>query len=340
MALSANSILIRRDGYECAIEDSAAPIHDRDGEVTGAVIVFHDVSVSQMMVLEMSHRAQHDILTDLPNRVLFNDRLTQAISMARRNRSQVAVLFLDLDGFKNINDSLGHTIGDHLLQSVAARLSACVRKSDTVSRWGGDEFVILLAEVAHAADAAVIAAKILTEVQGGAPIGEHRLQVTASIGVSTYPDNGEDAETLIKNADAAMYHAKESGRNKFQVLSARHESPSRQASIAGRPAALCIGAQRVNAALPAEGRSEDGSHHQRRSAATVATSKAGTSAAGAIPADRRKQRPDCSHWPLGAGRGVPANAGVAGCRLCRPSPWPSTSRRQNFEMTIFSKACE
>jgi len=218
VTLTANCILIRRDGEEAAIEDCAAPIHDRDGEVTGAVIVFHDVCVSQRMVLEMSHWAHHDVLTDLPNRILFNDRLTQAISLARRNRNQCAVLFLDLDGFKNINDSLGHTIGDQLLQSVAARLSACVRKSDTVSRQGGDEFVILLSEVAHAADAAVIAAKILTDVKGEHRVGEHMLCVTGSIGVSSYPDDGDDAEALIKNADTAMYHAKESGRNNFQFF--------------------------------------------------------------------------------------------------------------------------
>jgi diguanylate cyclase (GGDEF)-like protein/PAS domain S-box-containing protein len=196
VVLAANSILIRRDGHECAIEDSAAPIRDRDGQVTGAVIVFHDVSGSRKVLLEMSHRAQHDALTDLPNRALFNDRLTQAISLARRNRTHLAVLFFDLDRFKAINDSLGHAVGDQLLQSAAVRLSACIRKSDTVSRWGGDEFVILLSEVTHAADAAVIANKILADVQGEHTIGEHRLHVTASIGMSTYPEDGEDAETL------------------------------------------------------------------------------------------------------------------------------------------------
>jgi diguanylate cyclase (GGDEF)-like protein/PAS domain S-box-containing protein len=218
VGLTANCILVRRDGYECAIEDSAAPIHDRNGEVTGAVIVFHDVSKARAMVLEMSHLAHHDILTDLPNRSLFSDRLTQAISLARRNRYQLAVLFLDLDGFKHINDSLGHGIGDKLLQAVAERLSAGVRKSDTVSRQGGDEFVILLPEVAHAADAAISAAKIIAELKDALIIGEHRLRVTVSIGISTFPDNGEDAETLIKNADTAMYHAKQSGRDNFQFF--------------------------------------------------------------------------------------------------------------------------
>ena len=216
VGLTANCTLIRRDGYETAIEDSAAPIHARDGQITGAVIVFHDVSMARAMVLQMSHLAQHDLVTDLPNRLLLNDRLTQAISLARRNQNQVGVLFVDLDGFKHINDSLGHATGDKLLQSVAARLLACVRKSDTVSRQGGDEFVILLSEITNAADAATSAAKIITELKKVHRIGERRLHVTGSIGISTYPEDGEDAETLIKNADTAMYHAKEYGRDNYQ----------------------------------------------------------------------------------------------------------------------------
>ncbi len=218
VGLAANCILVRRDGHESAIEDSAAPIHDRDGHVTGAVIVFHDVSMARAVVLEMSHLAQHDALTDLPNRMMLNDRLTQAISLARRNHHLLAVLFLDLDGFKNINDSLGHSIGDKLLQSVAARLLACVRKSDTVSRQGGDEFVVLLPEVTHAADAAISAAKIITELKNAHSIGEHRLHVTVSVGISSYPDHGDNGETLIKNADTAMYHAKQCGRDNYQFF--------------------------------------------------------------------------------------------------------------------------
>jgi len=154
----------------------------------------------------------------LPNRFLLKDRLTQAISLARRNKHQVAVLFLDLDGFKHINDSLGYAVGDKLLQSVASRLSVCIRKSDTVTRWGGDEFLLLLSEVGHAADAAVSAAKIIAELKGAHSIGQHHLHITASIGISTYPKDGADAETLIKNADLAMYHAKENGRDNFQFF--------------------------------------------------------------------------------------------------------------------------
>jgi diguanylate cyclase (GGDEF)-like protein len=128
------------------------------------------------------------------------------------------VLFLDLDGFKHINDSLGHSVGDKLLQSVAGRLSACVRKSDTVSRQGGDEFVILLSEVTQAADAAIISAKIIADLKRGHRIGKHRLRISASVGLSTYPNDGEDAETLIKNADTAMYDAKQSGRDKYRFF--------------------------------------------------------------------------------------------------------------------------
>ena len=129
------------------------------------------------------------------------------------------MLFLDLDGFKHFNDSLGHAVGDKLLQSVAAHLSGCIRKADTVSRQGGDEFVILLSEVTHATDAAISAAKIITELRKPHKIGEHNLQITASIGLSTYPENGEDAETLIRNADTAMYHVKERGGDNYQFFS-------------------------------------------------------------------------------------------------------------------------
>jgi diguanylate cyclase (GGDEF)-like protein/PAS domain S-box-containing protein len=215
---SKNCILIRRDGVESAIEDSAAPIHDGEGRPVGAVMVFHDVSTARAMTLKMSHLAQHDFLTDLPNRVLFNDRLTQAIALARRHGEKLAVLFLDLDRFKYVNDSLGHVIGDKLLQSSAKRLVACVRGSDTVSRQGGDEFVVLLSEVKHAEDVAFSAEKIIAALVAPHGILEHDLHITVSIGISIFPNDGEDAETLIKSADTAMYHAKENGRNNYQFF--------------------------------------------------------------------------------------------------------------------------
>ncbi|MBA3996032.1 MAG: two-component system response regulator [Candidatus Accumulibacter sp.] len=218
MQLSAGTILLRRDGSEAAIEDSAAPIHDSGGFIRGAVIVFHDITASQAMSAKMAYLAQHDFLTRLPNRMLLNDRIAQAISLAKRRGTRLAVLFLDLDNFKHINDSLGHATGDQLLQSVARGLSACVRSSDTVSRQGGDEFVILVTEDNFAEDAALTADKILAALAVSHSIAKHELHVTTSIGISVYPADGQDAETLIKNADTAMYHAKDKGRNNYQFF--------------------------------------------------------------------------------------------------------------------------
>ena len=218
VGLTANCVLIRRDGFESAIEDSAAPIHDRSGRVIGAVIVFHDVSAARALALQMTHTAHHDVVTNLPNRLLLHDRITQSIALARRQKRPIAVLFLDLDHFKNINDSLGHGAGDELLQSVAKRLLSCVRGSDTVSRQGGDEFAILLPEITHAGDASACAAKILLALNASHSIATRDLHISGSIGISLYPQDGADAETLIKNADIAMYHAKERGRGNFQFF--------------------------------------------------------------------------------------------------------------------------
>jgi diguanylate cyclase (GGDEF)-like protein/PAS domain S-box-containing protein len=220
VGLTVNCVLIRRDGFESAIEDSAAPIHDRAGRVVGAVIVFHDVTAARAMAREMTHSAQHDLVTNLPNRLLLNDRISQAIALARRQHRPIAVIFLDLDRFKYINDSLGHATGDKLLQSVSKRLLASVRGSDTVSRLGGDEFVILLSQITHPEDAATSAKKILLSLSAPHFIGGQDLHIDGSIGISVYPEDGEDAEVLINHADTAMYHAKEKGRSNFQFFTA------------------------------------------------------------------------------------------------------------------------
>ncbi len=218
VALAPNCVLIRRDGTEAAIEDSAAPIHDRQGRVTGAVMVFHDVSAARAVSLRMSYLAQHDSLTDLPNRILLSDRLSQSMILAHRHRQQLALLFLDVDRFKHINDSLGHAIGDRLLQSVAQRLTGCVRASDTVSRQGGDEFVILMVDLLHGQDAANLADKIHAALRLPHRIEHHDLHITASVGIVTYPADGADAETLLKKADFAMYQAKDAGRDNYQFF--------------------------------------------------------------------------------------------------------------------------
>ncbi len=219
--LPPNCVLVRRDGHESPIEDSAAPIHDRGGGIAGMVVVFRDVSEAQAMAQRMSHLAQHDILTSLPNRALLDDRLEQGIALAQRHSRRLAVLFIDLDHFKHINDSLGHLIGDQLLREVALRITPCVRSSDTVSRQGGDEFIVLLSEVAHAEDSALIAEKIRLAVLKPYTIANHLLHLTTSIGASVYPEDGADPETLIQCADTAMYHAKEKGRNNSQFF--KHE---------------------------------------------------------------------------------------------------------------------
>lgn len=218
--LPPNSLLLSRDGREIPVEDSAAPIHDVDGRTTGAVIVFRDVSDARAALEVVSHSAQHDPLTGLPNRTVLNDRISQAIGAAPRHGGQLAVMYLDLDGFKDVNDTLGHPIGDLLLQSVAKRLVGCVRASDTVSRAGGDEFVVLLTEEEQAADASIIAARMLKSVAAVHVIDGHRLHVTTSIGVAVHPGDGDDAETLIKNADLAMYRVKENGRSAYQFYDA------------------------------------------------------------------------------------------------------------------------
>ena len=240
VGLTPNCVLIRRDGVESTIEDSAAPLHDRYGQVTGAVMVFHDVDMARAPTLAMSYLAQHDSLTDLPNMALLNDRLNEAMALAHRYQRRLALLFLDVDHFKHINDSLGPMIGDRLLQSIAQRLQGCVRESDTVSREGGDEFVILLSEVTHAEDAAICADKILEVVRSPHRIDEHDLHVTASIGIVTYPVDGTDIDTLMKNGSIAGRHAKQSGRDtrRFFEPGLNTRSPGRQSLETGLRQAL------------------------------------------------------------------------------------------------------
>jgi len=186
------------------------------GDAVLTTDIRNDVTQARAASLKMSYLAQHDSLTDLPNRLLLKDRMAQSLVLAHRNQKNLAVLSVDLDHFNHVNDALGHVIGDRLLQSVARRLTGSVRASDTVSRQGGDDFVILLSEVAHAKDAAVIAEKILTELRAPHQIEGHDLFMTASIGVVTYPADGASTEELLQNADSSMYHAKDNGRNGYE----------------------------------------------------------------------------------------------------------------------------
>jgi len=216
--------MLKKGGKPFWAHLAATAVRDANGAPVCRMIL-SDISeraeaanATRVMALQMTESAEHDFLTGLPNRMLLNDRISQAIASAPRKTKHLAVLFLDLDGFKHINDSLGHPTGDSLLRSVARRLVECVRASDTVSRQGGDEFVVLLSEGAHWVDAAIVARRMLRAVAESHSIDQRDLHITTSIGVSVYPDDGEDAETLVKNADTAMYQAKENGRQSYQFF--------------------------------------------------------------------------------------------------------------------------
>jgi len=218
VGVGADCVLVRRDGHRTEIEHSTTSIFDADGQRRGAVTVFRDAGPARELTRQLSHLAEHDALTDLPNRLLLNDRLTRAIALAERHHKPLAVLFLDVDGFKAVNDSLGHAAGDAILRSIAARLGAAIRKSDTVSRYSGDEFVIVLPEIEQGDDAAVVARKLVRAASGPHRIDARNVTVTASVGIALYPDDGRDAETLIKRADAAMYDAKRTGLGSFRLF--------------------------------------------------------------------------------------------------------------------------
>lgn len=166
---------------------------------------------------QMSYMAEHDVLTGLPNRALLTDRLAQSIALAQRHKKKVALMYLDLDHFKHVNDSLGHAVGDQLLQSVAKRLHTCIRLSDTVSRQGGDEFVVLLTEIDEVQDSVLTAGKVIETMAQPHVVSGNQLHVTFSIGISIYPDDARDVETMLRNADTAMYQAKKTGRNHYHL---------------------------------------------------------------------------------------------------------------------------
>ena len=210
----------RKDGSLFYEEKTIAPIKNEAGVVTHFVSTGKDVSERVLGQEKIHHLAHHDNLTGLPNRTQFRIRLNEALARTRRNEKLLALLFLDLDHFKRINDSLGHDIGDTLLQQAAERLSACIRETDSVSRLGGDEFTVVLESINHVNNVTAIAQKLVYALSQPFMIGDHTLHVSVSIGITLYPLDDSEADLLIKNADMAMYHAKELGRNGFQFFSA------------------------------------------------------------------------------------------------------------------------
>jgi len=224
-----HSAVLSRDGIEeRAIRASVAPIRNQRGDVLGAVIVFSDVTETRRMAQQMAYQATHDVLTELPNRILLQMQLQGAIERAERSGLRLVLLFVDLDRFKSINDGLGHTAGDALLKAVGVRLKNSSRKIDMVARFGGDEFIIVLENIHHETLATLIASKVRKALEQPYMIEGRECFITASIGISLYPKDGQDAEALLKNADAAMYQAKESGRNNAQHYSQEMNIHSRK----------------------------------------------------------------------------------------------------------------
>lgn len=219
--MSSHTILVRKtDGKEFHIENSAAPIKKLDSKVIGAVMVFHDVTERKIDQTRLHHIAYHDALTELPNRAYFQKKLMWSMQNAQQHCKHVAVLFMDLDRFKIINDSLGHAIGDELLIQVAKRLKQCMSDGDTVSRMGGDEFSAVLNGLTSTVSVEIVANKILHALTNPFVVQGQQLRISASIGISIFPQDGSDVNTLLKNADTAMYQAKSLGKNNYQHYSA------------------------------------------------------------------------------------------------------------------------
>ena len=213
------------EGHAVWVQITASRLDDGVDEAANLILQVEDITERKRSQDEIRQLAYYDVLTGLPNRRLLLDRMNQSIAQAQRHQRSLAVMFFDLDHFKEINDTLGHDVGDELLKVVAERLEICVRVGDTVSRQGGDEFVIILSEIAKPQDAALVAQKILKVVGTPVVICEHKLNVTASIGVAVYAtDSADDAARLMKKADVAMYEAKEAGRNTFRFYESTDET--------------------------------------------------------------------------------------------------------------------
>jgi len=208
--------LMRKDGTIFSAEIVTSPIRSLDGTTTGYICIIRDITERKRAEEELAYMATHDSLTGLPNRTLFTDRLTMTLTQARRSKKNLAVMLLDLDYFKDVNDTLGHNMGDHLLRAVGNRLSGLLRKGDTIARIGGDEFLLLLPELLKIEYATALAQKILLTFREPFVFNDHQLHITTSIGIAIFPGDGDTADTLMKSADIAMYRAKNKGRDGFQ----------------------------------------------------------------------------------------------------------------------------
>jgi diguanylate cyclase (GGDEF)-like protein/PAS domain S-box-containing protein len=206
----------KKDGTQVYIENSITPFRSKEGKIIGFRSISRDITERKQIEEKLAEMATHDYLTGLPNRILLRDRLMVGSALARRNGYRLAILMLDLDRFKVVNDDMGHSVGDELLKAVGQRLSSIMRKSDTVSRIGGDEFVLALPQIGQTADVTKFAQRILSAIEEPFVFGKKKIQITTSIGIAIYPDDGTDIENLLKDSDSAMYWVKEHGRGKYK----------------------------------------------------------------------------------------------------------------------------
>lgn len=245
VGMALDTVLVTRSGNRVNVEDSASPIKDAEGQISGAVIVFHDVSEARAMAIKMTHLAQHDQLTDLPNRLLLADRISQAMRSATAGHGSLALMILDLDHFKFVNDAHGHPVGDLILRTVANRLTAIFSADATVSRQGGDEFMILLPEIHSPEQARLMALAAIDAVSSTILIEGTDFHIGCSVGISVYPDDALTREDLMRHADSALYRAKSDGRNRCSFHSASIEEMLMQRSRTGRTLRAAIDGARV-----------------------------------------------------------------------------------------------
>lgn len=208
-----------KDGFNVWVEVKGTPMFDESGDFKNFILVGREITERKKLEGHLEYLSFHDVLTGIPNRRLFQDRLEQSLKEAQRYQRKLAVMYMDMDKFKQINDTLGHNVGDELLKQFVERVKGHLRESDTFARQGGDEFIILLSEIQEENGALGIAERILTSLQETWVIGEHIFQTTSSIGIAFYPDDGVTTLELMKHADTALYKAKEDGRNNFKTYS-------------------------------------------------------------------------------------------------------------------------
>ncbi len=304
-----------KNGQDIPLWMAINAIKDEEGQTTHYIAVASDMTQRRAAEERIQFLAYYDALTGLPNRILLRDRLQHAMAHARRYGTKVAMMFLDLDRFKNINDSLGHSTGDLLLQEAAKRLQEVVRESDTVARMGGDEFMVVLSHCRGREDAAAVAERIQQDLSMPFAIDGRELSIEVSIGISMYPSDGQDIDFLMSSADAAMYQCKRNREGAYQFFTADISERTTRRLVVENGPAPGAGSWRAGAILPAAGQGGDGADHRGGGADPVAASEAGAGRAGRLHSNRRRERADRADRRMGIAGGVPAERSVAAERI-------------------------